>query len=185
MLGGRRGAPCSAAPSRPKSLSSGQAGNASFLCSFRWSILRSRVACSQFSCISPPATPVPAADSSRIGKDAHDMRPVFQFLVQPFEHVGRFHMLMMLKRVIGSRSASPQCCPQPNRTVWGTCPPIWPAIARCRAGRKTGAAPADNRQRLRTWEVSVFCASLWRSSRQHLSFIWRDGSLCSGHSVAN
>ena len=33
-----------------------------------------------------------------IGKDAHDLGAAFDLLVQPFQHVGRFEMLMMLTR---------------------------------------------------------------------------------------
>ena len=32
-----------------------------------------------------------------VGKGAHYLGTSFQFLVQPFEHVGRLHVLMMLQ----------------------------------------------------------------------------------------
>ena len=40
-----------------------------------------------------------------VGEDAHDMGAALEFLVQPFEHVGRFHMFMMRQRqpIIGQR----------------------------------------------------------------------------------
>jgi hypothetical protein len=53
------------------------------------------------------------------------MGPALEFLVQPFEHVGRLHMFVVRQRQTIIRSASPRCCPRPSCIVGD----IWLATA--------------------------------------------------------
>jgi hypothetical protein len=54
---------------------------------------------------SQPPAPVPAADAGGVRKDPRHMRAPFDLLVQPLQHVGRFHVLVVRQwqPVIGQR----------------------------------------------------------------------------------
>ena len=91
---------------------------ASFFCSLRKDIFKYRVASIQFFRVSVARARINRRQLSRLGKNRTTWGPPLDLFVDPFEHVGRLHVVVVLDRLLHHGHIL-KCGPRSWRTKTG------------------------------------------------------------------